>query len=125
MACVDFPNTNLVPGVTTFVVGDITYLWSGVAWESQLAGVPIGGSSLNFFDTVLDLKQSDNLVDGQLVATESYNIAFDTLKTPVGGANYIVTTLQKIRNSLDDQTYTPDELGSHTLANGFNCVVIN
>jgi hypothetical protein len=118
MACVDFPSEGLVPGVTTFIVSDVTYLWSGVAWESQVAGVPSGGSNFNFFDTVLDLKQADNLVDGQLVATESYNIAFDTLKTPVGGANYIVTTLQKIRNSLDDQAYVPDELGSHTLANG-------
>lgn len=46
MSCVDFPSVGLVPGVTTFVVGDVTYIWTGVAWESQGVNIPSGGGQI-------------------------------------------------------------------------------
>ena len=41
MSCTDFPSAGLIPNVTTHTVGNITYIWTGIAWESQV-NVPAG-----------------------------------------------------------------------------------
>jgi hypothetical protein len=56
MSCTNFPSTGLIPNVTTHTVGNITYIWTGIAWESQV-NVPAGGlindlSQAYIFDTV-------------------------------------------------------------------------
>ena len=43
MSCLDFPSEGLIPNVTTFVVGDVTYVWTGVVWETEVSIPPIGG----------------------------------------------------------------------------------
>ena len=43
MSCLDFPSEGLIPNVTTFVVGDITYVWTGLVWETEVGTSPIGG----------------------------------------------------------------------------------
>ena len=62
MSCTDFPSTGLIPNVTTHTVGNITYIWTGIAWESQV-NVPAGElvndlSQAYIFDTVADFKAS-------------------------------------------------------------------
>jgi hypothetical protein len=62
MSCTDFPSTGLIPNVTTHTVGNITYIWTGIAWESQV-NVPAGelvndSSQAYIFDTVADYQAS-------------------------------------------------------------------
>lgn len=45
MTCTNFPKTGLVANVTTHQVGDVTYLWTGVVWESIT--VPLKHSQLS------------------------------------------------------------------------------
>ncbi len=48
MSCLDFPSEGLIPNVTTFIVGDVTYVWTGVVWETEVGVSPIGGQ--NYID---------------------------------------------------------------------------
>jgi len=62
MSCTDFPSAGLIPNVTTHTVGNITYIWTGIAWESQV-NVPAGElvndlSQAYIFDTVAEYKAS-------------------------------------------------------------------
>jgi len=62
MSCTDFPSSGLIPNVTTHTVGNITYIWTGIAWESQV-NVPAGElvndlSQAYIFDTVADYQAS-------------------------------------------------------------------
>ena len=62
MSCTDFPSTGLIPNVTTHTVGNITYIWTGIAWESQV-NVPAGElindlSQAYEFDTIDDAVNS-------------------------------------------------------------------
>ena len=62
MSCTDFPSTGLIPNVTTHTVGNITYIWTGIAWESQV-NVPAGElvndlSQAYIFETVADYQAS-------------------------------------------------------------------
>ena len=62
MSCTDFPSAGLIPNVTTHTVGNITYIWTGIAWESQV-NVPAGElvndlSQAYIFDTVADYQAS-------------------------------------------------------------------
>ena len=62
MSCTDFPSTGLIPNVTTHTVGNITYIWKGSVWESQV-NIPAGElvndlSQAYIFDTVAEYKAS-------------------------------------------------------------------
>lgn len=35
MACEDFPTEDLVAGVTQHIVGDVTYIWTGIVWDTE------------------------------------------------------------------------------------------
>lgn len=49
MACLTFPNTGLVPGVTTYVADNVTYLWDGTVWEAITA--PLAARQITFDST--------------------------------------------------------------------------
>lgn len=53
-----------------------------------------------------------------LVKTISYHGGWAAQLVPFGGAEYVLTTLQNIRDSLDDQTWEPDGFGDHYLFGG-------
>ena len=62
MSCTDFPSAGLIPNVTTHTVGNITYIWTGIAWESQV-NVPAGElvndlSQAYIFNTVAEYQAS-------------------------------------------------------------------
>ena len=56
MACTQFPKLGLVAGVTQHVVGDVTFLWSGTAWEAITA-------PLSLSQVTDDIQLNDKLQD--------------------------------------------------------------
>lgn len=90
MACTTFPSTGLVPNVTTHVVGNVTYRWTGSVWEaitaplkhSQLSELSPGdGSAHHSTDILTDeditLQTKLNLLrdfDGRKFVTNRSNI---------------------------------------------------
>jgi len=72
MSCTDFPSAGLIPNVTTHTVGNITYIWTGIAWESQV-NVPAGELAIldlrytPVFSTVANLAAGTS-IDGGVIA---------------------------------------------------------
>ena len=73
MACVDFPSTGLVPNVTTFQVDNIIYLWTGIAWESQVSGGGGGGGSgdilvFNTLEEAITSVDTEKIFEGSVLS---------------------------------------------------------
>jgi len=111
MSCTDFPSAGLIPNVTTHTVGNITYIWTGIAWESQV-NVPAGElegllvndlSQAYEFDTVALMKASLIVFPiGKTLTTKGYYTKGDG-----GAAKYLAVAPQAF-----------DGYGDHELSNG-------
>lgn len=77
-------------------------------------------ASMKALTTVGGKVISDDIDSGQILETSSYYGGLFT----AGSAMYLVSSLQDVRNSLSDQSWNPDELTDHTLANGLIAVLI-
>lgn len=53
-----------------------------------------------------------------LVKTQSYHGGWAAQLVPIGGAEYVMTTLQKVRDSKSDQAWEPDGYSDHYLYGG-------
>ena len=98
MACIDFPSTGLVPNVTTFEVDNVIYMWTGIAWESQVSSSGGGGEGIVLFDT---LEQAIASVDSSKI----YEGAVLSIKERVtgggGGATWDVVLKSSVTISPD------------------------
>ena len=97
MSCTDFPSAGLIPNVTTHTVGNITYIWTGIAWESQV-NVPAGElvndlSQAYIFDTVADYEASTIVFPvGKLIHLKDRGADFTVISgTGTGNGMDIIT----------------------------------
>ncbi len=98
MSCTDFPSTGLIPNVTTHSVGSITYVWTGVAWESQV-NVPVGESRVIPFDT---LDAAINSTDtSKIFAGAALNLKERSTGNGGGAMWDVVLTSSVVTNGLD------------------------
>jgi len=95
MACVDFPSTGLVPNVTTFEVDNVIYLWTGIAWESQVSG---GGDSGIKMDKRLGAPEDNIVVFDDLGNSKDSGASISSL-TGSGGAAF--NTIDDALNSIN------------------------
>ena len=58
MACTNFPQDGLIPNVTTHLVGEVLYRWSGAVWESTTG--PIDASKISWTDKTVEYSLDDN-----------------------------------------------------------------
>ena len=68
--------------------------------------------------TVASLKSTD-LIPRQTAKTQGYYDGWAALAKQEGSSDYIISTLQNIRDSLSDPTWLPDEIQDHTLNNSY------
>lgn len=118
----------LVGGEPTIVA--MSPVASGVVSLLTETSATIGITSVNFsinkeieFSDVASLKSPP--IPESLVAlfdvpakTTAYYGGWAVQTAPIGGANYILTTLQKVRDTLADPTWEPDGYGDHYLFGG-------
>lgn len=90
MTCTKIPSTGLVPNVTTHIVGDVTYKWTGLVWEAvtaplrhnQLSAInPADGSAHDAVDIMTkgEITLQEKLdrmrdFDGRKIVTNSQSI---------------------------------------------------
>lgn len=108
MACADFPSTGLVPGVTTHVVGDVTYRWDGTVWESiigpldinQVSGVAnrsaLAGNAV--FASTADFATGTSL-DGVLSDATLLSLVGTTTRSSVNNEDYYIYLSTSSKNS--------------------------
>lgn len=81
-------------------------------------------SSEHMFDSVDSLKNANGISKDAIdkldipVGTMSYYPGWAATSLPYGYAKYTLTTLQRVRDSLSDQTWEPDGFGDHYLSIG-------
>ena len=108
MACVDFPSTGLVPNVTTFEVDNVIYLWTGIAWESQVSGGGDSGIKMDKRlgapeDNIVVFDDSGNSKDsGASISslTGSGGVAFNTINDALNSINLLPLTTAIISDTL-------------------------
>jgi len=100
MSCTDFPSTGLIPNVTTHTVGNITYIWTGIAWESQV-NVPAG-------ELVNDLSQAYEFatLDDAINSTTAFPVGkVITVKERATGAGGGAKWTVALTNTVTPDTY--------------------
>lgn len=109
---------------------------SGVVSLLTETGATIGGTPVKFtlirelqFSSIEELKTppiNPSMLDSfDLPAkTTSYHGGWAAMLKPSGGAEYVLTTLQKVRDTYDDATWVPDGYGDHYLFGGSTYVAM-
>ena len=106
MSCTDFPSTGLIPNVTTHTVGNITYIWTGIAWESQV-NVPAGElvndlSQAYIFETVADYQASTVVFPvGKTIHLLDRGADFEVVSGTGTGNNYNIIASGQVDQSID------------------------
>jgi len=133
MSCTDFPSSGLIPNVTTHTVGNITYIWTGIAWESQV-NVPAGElvndlSQAYIFETVADYQASTIVFPvGKTIHLNDRDADF-TVITGTGTANgYNVIASNSTGQSVDlivkNNNYISSQYGATNTAS-INLIISN
>ena len=115
MTCPIWP-TNPTVG-DTFIVGSVTYQWTGVVWDSitgPLKASDITGTAY-VLSTVAAMKLATDITAGMKLSTVEY-----ILGTTTGAAEYVAKTLAQVTADGD----TVDEYVNHTCQAGLYAILI-
>ncbi|AUR93157.1 coil containing protein [Vibrio phage 1.184.A._10N.286.49.A5] len=89
------------------------------------------GNIVVFSDIAQALLPTMNMITPSMIdtgdvaaKTVSYKGGWAVLLEPIGGANHVATTLERVRDSKGDQSWLPDGYGSHFLYGGNEYVLI-
>ncbi|AUR93114.1 hypothetical protein NVP1183O_16 [Vibrio phage 1.183.O._10N.286.48.B7] len=94
--------------------------------------IPVYGQPFSIFSSVGDLispsmdRVTPNMIDAGdvMVKTTAYYGGWAVSKVPLGGAGYILSTIQRVRDTKQDQSWEPDGYSSHYLFGGTDYVAI-
>jgi len=106
MSCTDFPSAGLIPNVTTHTVGNITYIWTGIAWESQV-NVPAGElvndlSQAYIFETVAAYQASTIVFPvGKTVHLNDRQADFTVIAGTGTGNTFNIIASEQVTQSID------------------------
>lgn len=111
-------------GVVEFYIADGDYYVEVDGVKSNLSVIPPVNSSS--FSSVESLKDDAAKLVSILdyndfsASTVSYYGGWAALNKPIGGASYVLTTLQRVRDAKSDQSWTPDGYADHYINDGSN-----
>ena len=105
-------------------------------WHEVVSVASLGGQTNYQTASVQNMKEGKTLKGQQTItaqmidsddisiSTQGYYGGWAGMTEPVGSSNYLLTTLQRVRDGKGDQSWVPDEFGDHYLFNGTAYVAV-
>jgi len=81
MSSLNFPTTGLVPNVTTYTLGNVTYIWNGVAWAISKTNQTVGTLTATNVIYITGGAGSTSTLTGSLIITGGVGIGGDVYGT--------------------------------------------
>ena len=115
MACTNFPQDGLIPNVTTHLVGEVLYRWSGAVWESTTG--PIDASKISWTDKTVQYSLDDNEGFKEALLAEAGITPSGIPDTATASQRLDALKLISKSNSEEDvATHNADPLAHHNLS---------